>query len=77
MFKKIGLSAAAILAMVALAKPSAAMAGDRDDFRDRDRDHGRRQVQEYREYHERDEHRRPEWRGYERRVHEDRDRNWR
>jgi hypothetical protein len=80
MLKKIGLSAAAILAVVALAKPSAAMAGDRDDFRYGDRDQGRRLVQEnreYREYRERNEHRRPEWRGYERRVNEDRDRNWR
>ena len=83
MFKKIGLSAAAILAVVALAKPSAAMAEERNDSRG-DRDHGRSQVQEYREYREyreSNENRRPEWGGRERRGDEDRDhdgdRNWR
>jgi hypothetical protein len=75
MFKKIGLSAAAILAVLALAKPPAAMAADRDDFRYGDRNDGRRHVQDYRDYQERNERRRPEWREPERRGHEDRDRN--
>ena len=71
MFKKIGLSAAAILAVVALAKPPAVMAADRDDF-----SYGRRNVRESRDYREhdyrdRDDQRRGEWR------HEDRDRVWR
>jgi hypothetical protein len=36
MLKKIGLSAAVVFAVVALAQPPAAMAADRDDFRGRD-----------------------------------------
>lgn len=39
MFKKISLSVAAILAVVAMAKPPAAMAADRDDYRGRGYDH--------------------------------------
>ena len=38
MLKKIGLSAAAILAVVALPNPPAAKAADRDDFHSGDRD---------------------------------------
>jgi hypothetical protein len=79
MLKKIGLSAAAIFALVALAKPPAAMAADRDDY-------GRRDVQQSRDYRDSGEYRgsreyraseynrsdgrQERWRG-----HEDRDRD--
>jgi hypothetical protein len=49
MLKKIGLSAAALLAVVALAKPPAAMAADRDDHGYGDRNDTRRNVRDYRD----------------------------
>jgi hypothetical protein len=73
MIKKIGLSAAAILAVVALAKPPAVMAADRDDY-------GRdaRESRDYRDYrNDHDYHRDRDYRRHERREHEDRDRDWR
>lgn len=67
MLKKIGISVAAIFAVVALAKPPAAMAADRDDY-------GRdaRVSRDYHEYRKHADHRR-----FERRDRDDRGRDWR
>ena len=78
MLKKIGLSAAAIFAVVALAKPPAAAAG-LDEYRYGDRGYQRdvRERYDYRQSLERSDYRRPEWREHGRREHEDRNRYWR
>ena len=74
MLKKIGLSAAAIFAFVALATPPAAMAAGRDDSRYGDRDDRGRDVRESRQSQERYEQTRGDWRDHQR-GHQDRDRD--
>ncbi len=90
MTKRIGLSAAAILALVALAKPPAAMAADRDDYGRRDyqqsrdyrdgdnrysRDYSDRDYQAPREFQKHREYYRSDWSQDRSRGHEDRDRD--
>jgi hypothetical protein len=86
MLKRIGLSAAAIFAAVALAQPPAAMAAARDDFRGRnnyqsvDRD-DHRNVRDFREdrayqdrlERERQQRRLPAWREPQWNLYGDRD----
>jgi len=67
MLKKIGLSAAAVFAVVALAQPPAAMAADRDDFHGRV-SHGYVDRDDHRDV--RDFHRLPEWRWHGDRDHD-------